>query len=43
MRYSDTMPRPGMTGDLEALAFYAGQSTGLVHSISPPPRSWHGW
>jgi nitronate monooxygenase len=35
VRYSDTMPRPGMTGDLEALAFYAGQSTGLVHSIEP--------
>jgi nitronate monooxygenase len=35
VRYSDSMPRAGMTGDLEALAYYAGQSTGLIHSIEP--------
>lgn len=35
VRYSDTMPRAGMTGDLEALAFYAGQSVGLIHDIEP--------
>lgn len=35
VRYSDTMPRAGMTGDLEALAFYAGQSVGLIHGIEP--------
>ncbi|HEX3722708.1 MAG TPA: nitronate monooxygenase [Nitrolancea sp.] len=35
VRYGDIMPDPAMTGDLEALAFYAGQSTGLIHSIEP--------
>jgi len=35
VRYSDIMPGPGMTGDLEALACYAGQSSGLIHSIEP--------
>jgi len=38
VRYSDSMPRAGMTGDLEALAYYAGQSTGLIHSIEPAGR-----
>jgi nitronate monooxygenase len=35
VRYSNIMPGPTMTGDLEALACYAGQSTGLIHSIEP--------
>lgn len=30
VRYSDTLPLAGMTGDLEALALYAGQSVGLT-------------
>ena len=34
-RYSDIIPGPGMTGDLEALALYAGQSAGLVSEILP--------
>jgi len=35
VRYSDIMPGTDMTGDLEALACYGGQSTGLIHSIEP--------
>ncbi len=35
MRYSDIMPGPDMTGDLEALACYGGQSTGLIRSVQP--------
>jgi nitronate monooxygenase len=34
-RYSDTLPQPGMTGDLEALALYAGQGVGLATQIKP--------
>ena len=34
-RYDDTPPLPGMTGDLEEMALYAGQSVGLVHSTAP--------
>lgn len=34
-RYEDLMPLPGMTGDLEAMAMYAGQSVGLVHEVLP--------
>lgn len=34
-RYESTYPFPGITGDLEALALYAGQSTGLVSHIQP--------
>ncbi|MEO3840233.1 nitronate monooxygenase [Streptomyces sp. CNZ287] len=30
-RYDDMIPVPGMTGEPEALALYAGQSAGLVH------------
>jgi NAD(P)H-dependent flavin oxidoreductase YrpB (nitropropane dioxygenase family) len=33
--YSDDFPQPGMTGDLEALALYAGQSVGLVTHQQP--------
>jgi nitronate monooxygenase len=35
VRYSDVIPLPGMTGDLEALALYAGQSAGLVDAVKP--------
>jgi NAD(P)H-dependent flavin oxidoreductase YrpB (nitropropane dioxygenase family) len=34
-RYNDMMPLPGMTGDLEEMALYAGQSVGLVHDSAP--------
>ncbi len=33
VRYSDVIPLPGMTGDLEALALYAGQSAGGVSRV----------
>lgn len=35
LRYSDALPKPGMTGDLEALALYAGQAAGLVKDVRP--------
>ena len=31
--YDDTIPLANMTGDVERLALYAGQSVGLVHEI----------
>lgn len=34
-RYSDVLPQPGMEGDMEALALYAGQSVGLISDIQP--------
>lgn len=34
-RYSDVIPLPGMTGELEALALYAGQSVGLISEVEP--------
>jgi NAD(P)H-dependent flavin oxidoreductase YrpB (nitropropane dioxygenase family) len=34
-RYNDLMPLPGMTGDLEEMALYAGQSVGLVRAGGP--------
>jgi hypothetical protein len=34
-RYDDMMPTPGMSGDLEAMALYAGQSTGLINDVAP--------
>jgi nitronate monooxygenase len=34
-RYSVEEPTLGMTGDLEALALYAGQSAGLVQAVEP--------
>ena len=33
MRYSASLPRQGMTGEVEALALYAGQSVGLVSRL----------
>ena len=38
LRYTDMIPVPGMTGDLEDVALYAGQSVGLVHKISPAAK-----
>lgn len=32
-RYSAVFPQPGMTGDLDELALYAGQSVGLVSEL----------
>ncbi|MFD0441705.1 hypothetical protein ACFQ10_02240 [Streptomyces indonesiensis] len=37
-RYEDMVPVPGMSGDLEALALYAGQTAGLVHDVVPAGR-----
>ncbi len=34
-RYDISEPTVGMTGELEALAHYAGQSAGLVHAVEP--------
>jgi len=34
-RYSSSPPRQGMTGDLEALALYAGQGAALVREVLP--------
>ena len=33
--YDDAIPYPGMSGDLEGLALYAGQAAALVHEIRP--------
>jgi nitronate monooxygenase len=35
LRYSDALPLPNITGDVEALALYAGQSVGLIHDLKP--------
>jgi hypothetical protein len=32
------LPVPGMTGDVEAMALYAGQSVGLIHDVVPAAR-----
>lgn len=37
-RYSDVIPLQGMTGEVEALALYAGQSAGLVRKRQPAAR-----
>jgi nitronate monooxygenase len=34
-RYDDAAPMQGLTGDVEAMALYAGQSVGLIHTIEP--------
>ena len=34
LRYSDTIPLPDMQGNVEALALYAGQSTGLINNLN---------
>jgi len=38
LRYGAMIPTPGMTGDLEAMALYAGQSVGLIHDVAPAAR-----
>lgn len=35
VRYGDDLPTPGLAGDVEQLALYAGQSTALVDTIRP--------
>jgi NAD(P)H-dependent flavin oxidoreductase YrpB (nitropropane dioxygenase family) len=35
LRYGDTSPKPGASGEIEATCLYAGQSAGLVHDIVP--------
>lgn len=35
LRYSDSGPAPGASGDIEATCMYAGQSAGLVHDVVP--------
>ena len=35
LRYQATLPAPGATGDLDAMAMWAGQSVGLVHRVQP--------
>jgi nitronate monooxygenase len=34
-RYASTSPRAGVTGDIEALALWAGQSVGLIDDVRP--------
>lgn len=34
-RYASSLPVEGMTGDVEALSLYAGQSVGLVRDVKP--------
>lgn len=38
VRYEDTIPLEGMTGDLEALALYAGQSVDAIVNVMPAAR-----
>ncbi|MFI5929216.1 NAD(P)H-dependent flavin oxidoreductase [Micromonospora sp. NPDC051543] len=40
-RYGDLMPLPDMTGDLDDMALYAGQSVHLVHEVLPAARLVH--
>ncbi len=35
LRYGDDIPTPGLTGDVEQLAMYAGQSAALVDTLQP--------
>ena len=35
LRYSDSSPKPGASGEIEATCLYAGQSAGLVHDVTP--------
>jgi nitronate monooxygenase len=35
LRYSDSGPKPGASGEIEATCLYAGQSAGLVRDIVP--------
>jgi nitronate monooxygenase len=38
LRYSDSGPAPGASGDIETTCLYAGQSAGLVRDILPADR-----
>jgi nitronate monooxygenase len=38
LRYSSSLPVEGMTGEIEALSLYAGQSVGLVGRVEPAAR-----
>jgi NAD(P)H-dependent flavin oxidoreductase YrpB (nitropropane dioxygenase family) len=38
VRYSSAAPTNEMTGDIEAMALYAGQSVGIIHEIQPAAR-----
>ncbi len=40
-RYEDLMPLPGMVGDLDEMALYAGQSAGLVRDSAPAAEIVH--
>lgn len=35
VRYGSDTPTPGLTGDIEAMALYAGQGVGLLHTQAP--------
>ena len=35
LRYQTSLPLEGMTGELEALSLYAGQSAGLIRAVEP--------
>jgi nitronate monooxygenase len=35
VRYSSSLPVEGMTGEVEAMSLFAGQSVGLVHRVEP--------
>ncbi|MEA2676185.1 MAG: hypothetical protein QOJ81_326 [Chloroflexota bacterium] len=41
LRYEDLMPLPGMTGELQEMALYAGQSVGLVRDVRPAAEIIH--
>jgi len=36
VRYGSDLPTPGLTGDIEAMALYAGQCIGLAHTTQAP-------
>jgi nitronate monooxygenase len=35
LRYQANLPTPDATGDLDAMALWAGQGVGLVHRVQP--------
>ena len=41
LRYADVMPLAGLEGEVEEMALYAGQSTGLVHDVRPAADILH--
>jgi NAD(P)H-dependent flavin oxidoreductase YrpB (nitropropane dioxygenase family) len=42
VRYQSASPRAELTGDIEALSLWAGQSVGLVHDVQPIRDIVHG-